>query len=123
MITSVLSNSSGDASMSSLPAFDFTSPARRFVLSTLGALALAAGLGAPAQAGVAMPALAAAPAPAAAAVEAEPVRWVCGPWRCVWRPNYPAYWYVPPYARGWGPPVRPNCYWRRNWGAWVHVCP
>lgn len=73
-----------------------------------------------AEAAVAMPALGTAPTLAA---EAETVRWVCGPWRCSWRPNWNN-WYVPPYARAWGPPVAPNCYWRRNWGgAWVHICP
>lgn len=96
------------------------------------ALALAAfvvvGVGSgSAQAGVALPSLA---APSAAldsigapAPQAENVRWICGPWRCFWRPNW-RNWYVPPYARGWGPPVRPTCYWRRGWGGgWVHVCP
>ncbi|GAB4064749.1 hypothetical protein GCM10028812_04900 [Ancylobacter sonchi] len=113
--------------MPGLPAFGLPFPLRRFAAPLLGSLALAAtlGLGTPAQAGVAMPALAVAPAAAAATLPGiEPVRWVCGPWRCVWRPNYPAGWYVPPYARGWGPPVRPACYWHRGWGGgWVHSCP
>lgn len=86
----------------------------------------AGGLGS-AEAGVATPGLA---TPAAAAVDVlapsasltEHVNWVCGPFRCFWRPNYS--WYVPPYARGWGPPLRPNCYWRRGWGGgWAHICP
>lgn len=93
-------------------------------LAALGVVGFGSG---PAAAGVAVPSLA---APAAAvdlvappAPLAENVRWVCGPWRCFWRPNW-THWYVPPYARAWGPPVRPNCYWRRTWGgAWVHVCP
>lgn len=78
------------------------------------------GLGDKAEAAVAMPALGTAPTLAPAA---ENVRWVCGFWRCGWRPNW-RYWYVPPYARAWGPPVAPNCFWRRNWGGgWVHICP
>jgi hypothetical protein len=81
-----------------------------------------------AEAGVATPGLA---TPSAAALDivapttalTETVRWVCGPFRCFWRPNWNN-WYVPPYARGWGPPLRPNCFWRRGWGGgWVHVCP
>ena len=81
-----------------------------------------------AEAGVAAPGLA---TPSAAAADllapatglTETVRWVCGPFRCFWRPNWNN-WYVPPYARGWGPPLRPNCFWRRGWGGgWVHVCP
>ena len=42
---------------------------------------------------------------AAEAVQVTPesVRWVCGPYRCWWRPN--SYGYVRPY---WGP--------RRHWG-------
>ncbi|MCS0502291.1 hypothetical protein [Ancylobacter mangrovi] len=103
---------------------------RAGLLAVLLALAglVAAGTADRADAALATPALAA-PAAATSLLDtpaplAEPVHWVCGPWRCVWRPNYPAYWYVPRYARGWGPPVRPNCYWTRRWGgAWVHVCP
>lgn len=74
-----------------------------------------------AEAGVAMPAIGSA-MPAVPALQTENVRWVCGPFRCFWRPNF-NYWYVPPYARGWGPPVAPNCFWRRGWGGWTHVCP
>ncbi|GLK84007.1 hypothetical protein [Ancylobacter defluvii] len=116
--------------MPGLPAFGLSSYIRRFALPLLGAFAIAValaatlGLGTPAQAGLAMPALATAPAVQAVTPGIEPVRWVCGPWRCVWRPNYPGYWYQPPYARGWGPPVRPACYWHRGWGGgWVHTCP
>ncbi|MDQ0511264.1 hypothetical protein [Ancylobacter amanitiformis] len=92
--------------------------AAALALAALGVTGMA---GTPAQAGVAGPVLGTA-LPAAAPLT-ENVRWVCGPWRCAWRPNY-TNWYVPPYARAWGPPVRPDCFWRRNWGgAWVHVCP
>lgn len=86
----------------------------------LGMLAAPALTGGAAQAAVATPALGAAPT---LAPVTETVRWVCGPWRCAWRPNF-RYWYVPPYARAWGPPVAPGCFWRRNgWNNWVHICP
>ncbi|MBB3770804.1 hypothetical protein FHS55_001399 [Angulomicrobium tetraedrale] len=92
--------------------------AAALAVATLGVTGMA---GSSAQAAVAGPALGTA-LPAAAPLT-ENVRWVCGPWRCAWRPNNTT-WYVPPYARAWGPPVRPNCYWHRNWGgAWVHTCP
>lgn len=114
------------ALLSSVPA-----ASRRRLVPLLGAAALAVasltvttlGTTGRAEAGVALPALAAAPAPAGVATTAEPVRWVCGTFRCVWRPNYPSYWYVPHYARGWGPPPRPECYWRRGWNGWATVCP
>ena len=36
------------------------------------------------------------------------VRWVCGPYRCWWRPNYyahaPGYYYGPPRFYGYGGP-------------------
>ena len=35
------------------------------------------------------------------APEVQNVRWVCGPYRCWWQPNY---------YRGWG--------WRRGWRRW-----
>lgn len=107
----------------------FTSSLRNLAFGAALALAALAapGLGgSSAEAAVAGPALGAVATtvPAAAPIT-ENVRWVCGPWRCVWRPNY-NYWYVPPYARAWGQPVAPNCFWRRGygWGSpWVHVCP
>lgn len=105
----------------------FTSRLRGLGLAAVLAIAALAGFGiatpglsGKAEAAVALPALGTAPTLAPAA---ENIRWACGPWRCVWRPNW-NYYYVPPYARAWGPPVAPNCYWRRNWGgAWAHVCP
>ncbi|GGF52744.1 hypothetical protein GCM10007301_10300 [Azorhizobium oxalatiphilum] len=55
----------------------------------------------------------------------EQAAWVCGPNRCNWvtgRPRGP----VPPWARGWGPPRRANCYWVRQSrpgpDRWVQVC-
>lgn len=76
-----------------------------------------------AQAGPASPGTAAAAQVPAVAPEA--VRWVCGPYRCVWQPG--ARVWIPPYARGWGPPRRVGCYWSRvrgpggNW-RWVQIC-
>ncbi|WP_051661060.1 hypothetical protein [Bosea sp. 117] len=90
-----------------------------------GAFALAAafsvGAGsAPAHAGAAMPALGSAVQPAPLT---EEVRWICGPYRCAWRPNYRGVYVVPGYARYWGPPRRPGCYWTRGpAGRWVQVC-
>ena len=38
--------------------------------------------------------------------EAQDIRWVCGPYRCWWRPNYYyggyGYYGGPRYYRGWG---------------------
>ena len=59
----------------------------------------------------------------------ENARWVCGPWRCWWRPNY---YYAPYYYRPWGYYHRPWGYgwhrgygwhggWHRGWhGGWHH---
>ncbi|WP_454683711.1 hypothetical protein [Ancylobacter moscoviensis] len=113
--------------MRSLSVTFVSSRLRNMMLGAVLALGtmLATGSGGTAQASVAMRALG---SPALSLQQdvpplAENVRWVCGPWRCVWRPNW-RYWYVPPYARAWGPPVRPTCYWSRPWGGgWVHVCP
>ena len=71
----------------------------------LGALALS-----PIQASAAPmldPGLAAAAAPAPAGI--ENARWVCGPWRCWWRPNY---YYRPWGYYGWHRPWG----WHRGWG-------
>lgn len=54
-----------------------------------------------------------APIPADAATNVEQVRWVCGPYRCFWRPNYVygGYGYYPrPY---WGGGWR-----HRHWRRW-----
>jgi hypothetical protein len=48
------------------------------------------------------------------------VRWVCTPYRCVWRPGVRARVY--PWAV-WGAPPRPGCYYvRRRSGRWVIRC-
>lgn len=100
--------------------------------ASLAGLFMAAGLLAAgaASAGPLMPATAAAAEKAApAAVQA--VNWVCGPYRCYWRPGVryvvPPYAVAPPYAVRWGAPRYPWCYWtkvRGPYGAWrwVHVC-
>lgn len=47
--------------------------------------------------------------------------WRCGPRRCTWVPNY--WGPVPPYATTWGPPARPNCYWKKGiLGNWKYKC-
>lgn len=54
-----------------------------------------------------------APLPSDAATNIEQVRWVCGPYRCWWRPNY---------YRSYGYGYRPyGFYPRRAWGGgWRH---
>jgi hypothetical protein len=47
--------------------------------------------------------------------------WLCGEERCVW-----VNWDVdePDFAEAWGPPVRPNCFWKQGiFGRWKMVCP
>jgi hypothetical protein len=51
------------------------------------------------------------------------VRWVCGPRRCMWEPNYRGTVVVPRFARRWGPPVRPTCFYERRRRHWILVCP
>ena len=56
----------------------------------------------------------------AAAPQAK-AEWLCNDDRCVW-----VSWDVdePAYALAWGPPVRPNCFWKQGFfGRWKMVCP
>ena len=50
------------------------------------------------------------------------VRWVCGPFRCWWRPNYyvgPSAYYGGPYGYyGGGPRFYGGWGWRRGWRRW-----
>jgi hypothetical protein len=47
--------------------------------------------------------------------------WQCGPRRCVWVPNYRGP--IPDYARAWGAPTLPHCYWKRGvLGKWKYKC-
>ncbi|MGU3492876.1 hypothetical protein ACLBXM_02435 [Xanthobacteraceae bacterium A53D] len=67
----------------------------------------------------------AAPMSAATAPLVEQVAWVCGPNRCNWVAGRRGP--VPRWARGWGPPPRPGCYWARQGRPngpprWVQVC-
>jgi len=56
----------------------------------------------------AMPVSGLAGASSALAADVQNVRWVCGPYRCWWRPNYwGPYW---GYRRWWGP--------RWGWRRW-----
>ena len=48
------------------------------------------------------------------------VRWVCGPRRCAWLPNYRGPVVVTP--RRWGPPPAPHCHYVRGPYRWVLVC-
>jgi hypothetical protein len=62
-------------------------------------------------------------ATARVADEIQNVRWVCGPYRCWWRPNYyayaPGYYYGPPRFYGYGYGYGPRPFYRfgyRRWG-------
>jgi hypothetical protein len=46
-----------------------------------------------------------------AASGVQQTRWVCGPYRCFWRPNYYGYGF---YGRPWG--SRGGYGWNRGWG-------
>ena len=88
--------------------------------SLKGALAAVAALGALATASggaAAMPMIDHAPAVVAATEgvgAVQPVRWVCGPYRCFFRPNY---WRpYPVYGYGWHRWHRPSYGWHRPYG-------
>ena len=87
----------------------------------LAAVTLAIGL----QAGVAQAAFngsALAQAAADQATVVDTVRWVCGPNRCTWNPNYRGRLELHPHAV-WGAPRLSSCYYSRIRGEWVEVCP
>jgi hypothetical protein len=73
----------------------------------------------PAHAAVSGPGSAAAIAGASDPVTTT-VAWVCGPFRCVWRPGWRGV--VPRFAI-WGPPRIPGCFYERRRGHWVEICP
>ena len=90
----------------------------RFGVTVMAALALGGTAVAATQAS-AMPVGALAETAAAATNGLEHVRWVCGPFRCRWQPNYGPYygayaWSPRPYVRPWwrGYYARP---WGRRW--------
>lgn len=50
-------------------------------------------------------------------VRIDRVRWVCGPYRCHWAPNYYGPWgYGYPYGPRWG--YGPGWGWRHHWRRW-----
>jgi len=51
------------------------------------------------------------------------VRWVCGPYRCAWIPNYRGRVVVYPHMRGWVRPLSPHCYYERGPFGWHLYCP
>jgi hypothetical protein len=51
------------------------------------------------------------------------VRWVCGPYRCAWIPNYRGRVVVYPHMRGWVRPPSPHCYYVQSFFGWRLVCP
>jgi hypothetical protein len=94
---------------------------KRPVPSGLTVAALLFALNAVAEAAIANPSLG---ATADERSTVTPVRWVCGPRRCAWIPNYAGRVVVRPYMRHWAPPPRPHCnYVRGPRGRWALVCP
>ena len=81
--------------------------ATKIRLTVAGAL-LAGTMALGAEQASAMPALDHGLANASQATQTEQVRWVCGPYRCWWRPG--PYWGPRPYW-GWRRP-----YWGGGWG-------
>jgi hypothetical protein len=93
---------------------------KRSILCGLTA-AMLFGLNAAADAAVGNPLLGVAMAKSPAITS---VRWVCGPYRCAYVPNYAGRVVVHPYMRRWTPPPSPHCnYVRGPRGRWALVCP
>jgi len=82
------------------------------------AFAILAGAGMMAGTASAMPINGQLAATAPAATGAQQVRWVCGPYRCWWRPG-PVFWGGPVWGPRWGWGPRPGWGWHRGWhGGW-----
>ncbi len=75
------------------------------------AFAILAGAGMMAGSASAMPINGQLAATAPTATDAQQVRWVCGPYRCWWRPGYYGY-----YGRPYGFYGRPYGFYGRPWG-------
>ena len=88
----------------------------------LGLLAgtLLAGFSINAQATVADPSLGIAAAKNSGVTD---VRWLCGPYRCAWIPNYRGRVVVYPQMRGWVAPPSPHCIYERTIFGWRRICP
>ena len=93
---------------------------RRSILFGLAAAALIVGVKATAEAAVANPSLRATADEMSIVTD---VRWVCGPYRCAYIPNYPGPVVVRPYMRPWGPPPGPHCNYVRGPRGWALICP
>ena len=93
---------------------------KRSILFGLAAVALGVGMNAGAKAATANSSLGAAAAEMSTVTD---VRWVCGPYRCAWIPNYAGPVVVYPHMRYWGPPPYPHCYYRRTLFGWKLTCP
>ena len=53
--------------------------------------------------------------------QATPVHWVCGEFRCVWKPDHRGP--IHPWAREWRAPRHANCVYERvGRGPWIEVC-
>jgi hypothetical protein len=93
---------------------------RRSILCGLTAATILLGLQAAAEATVVAPSFGVTPTSSAPI----PVRWVCGPYRCAFIPNYAGPVVVHRYMRRWAPPPSPHCnYVRGPRGRWALVCP
>ena len=53
------------------------------------------------------------------ATQVDTVRWVCGEYKCFWKPG--ARGPLHPWAV-WGPPRLASCYYEKIRGVWVEVC-
>ncbi len=93
---------------------------KRSILFGLAAVALSVGMNAGAKAATANSSLGAAAAEMSTVTD---VRWVCGPYRCAWIPQYPGPVVVRPYMRAWGPPPGPHCNYVRGPRGWALICP
>jgi hypothetical protein len=60
---------------------------------------------------------------AAATSGVTDVRWVCGPYRCAWIPNYRGRVVVYPHMRAWVRPPSPHCYYHHGLFRWELICP
>ncbi len=93
---------------------------KRAIFFGLLAGALLSGLSVNAQAATANPSLG---RTAANISDVTDVRWVCGPYRCAWIPNYRGRVVVYPHMRGWVRPRSPHCYYHRGLFRWELICP
>ena len=84
----------------------------------LGVVVLAAGYATPVEAASVGPVASGSPVQANVVQKAA---WDCRGRRCTWLPGYRGP--IPGYARTWGPPRFPHCYWKKGLlGRWKYKC-